>query len=145
MPIRPPKPKWAVLVLPALSMPTADVYRTFDQMRLGRDEDIDNEPDWTQWTQLSSVELLPQLVNDLEKPSFAISPALGDLRQSIERLLGRVVRMSGSGSSLFTLFDEQSEATNASIQIGQPLQVNAVAVEVCPAIEDDLNEPAMIR
>src|SRR5581483_8619857 len=40
-PVERPTARWAVLVLPAISMPTPDVYRRFDAMNLGRHQDVD--------------------------------------------------------------------------------------------------------
>ncbi|HEY8747474.1 MAG TPA: 4-(cytidine 5'-diphospho)-2-C-methyl-D-erythritol kinase, partial [Tepidisphaeraceae bacterium] len=141
-PIARPSVAWAVLVLPKLSMPTPAVYQRFDQMNLGRDEDVDREPNWDEWTKLSGEELLPRLVNDLEAPAFDIAPVLGELCAQIERLLDRPVRMSGSGSSLFTLFDLQSHAIAAVEKIARDLKERAVAVELSPVLRDDLNENA---
>ena len=107
-PIAPPRPKWALLMLPPIHMPTAEVYRRFDAMHLGRDEDIEREPDWSTWVRSDARLLLDRLINDLEPPAFAISPALADLRKEMERNLSRPVRMSGSGSGLFTLYDSQA-------------------------------------
>jgi 4-diphosphocytidyl-2-C-methyl-D-erythritol kinase len=138
-PIGKPGPGWAVLILPEVSMPTPDVYRKFDAMGLGREQDLIDEPDWASWTKLPSVELLPRLVNDLEPPAFAIAPRLGELRNRIERIVGRPVRMSGSGSSLFTLFDEEHEAKEASARIMRDAGERAPAVELSPSLRDDLN------
>lgn len=143
-PVAIPAPRWAVLVLPALSMPTADVYRRFDAMRLGREQDIESSPDYGRWAKLKSEDLLPHLVNDLEAPAFGLAPQLAQLRERIERALGRMVRMSGSGSSLFTLFDAWPEALAAAEQIERDISERGLAVEVCPNIRDDLNE-AFIR
>jgi 4-diphosphocytidyl-2-C-methyl-D-erythritol kinase len=137
-PVARPTARWAVLVLPKLSMPTPDVYRRFDRMSLGRDQDVANEPDWNAWTKLKSEELLPRLVNDLEPPAFDIAPALGQLRSNVERMLARPVRMSGSGSSLFTLFDDQSRAAEAAEKIKRDANERAVPVEVAPILNDDL-------
>jgi len=143
-PIDRPTPRWAVLVLPKLSMPTPDVYRRFDQMNLGRDEDIAIEPDWKSWTALKSEELLPRLVNDLETPAFHIAPALAHLRSRIESAIGRPLRMSGSGSSLFTLFDQQSHAVEVAGKIERDVikrdeSERVVPVEVAPILNDDLS------
>jgi len=138
-PIARPTVRWAVLVLPKLSMPTPDVYRRFDAMKLGSDEAIANEPDWARWTKMRSEELLPSLVNDLETPAFDIAPELGDLRNRAEKLLGRTVRMSGSGSSLFTLYDEKSPAVMAAEMISRKQNERAIAVEIAPHIKDDLS------
>jgi 4-diphosphocytidyl-2-C-methyl-D-erythritol kinase len=130
-----PQPRWALLVLPPIHMPTPLVYRRFDEMGLGTD--LTDEPDWAAWTRLGAADLLQRLVNDLEPPAFAISPELSDLRRAIEDRLGRTVRMSGSGSSLFTLFDAETEALAASEAVrSTPAPVHVVAV--APAIKDEL-------
>jgi len=113
-PIDPPACGWAVLILPPFGMPTPAVYRKFDDMNLGRTQAIEAQPDWFAWTQLSAEKLLPHLVNDLEPPAFALNPELGRMREEWERRLGRPVRMSGSGSTLFTLFDTHVEANAAA-------------------------------
>jgi 4-diphosphocytidyl-2-C-methyl-D-erythritol kinase len=137
-PIARPLPGWGVLVLPGVMMPTPAVYRRFDELGLG--EDVEAEKiDWAGWAKLRSKELLERLVNDLEKPAFSIDPKLGKLREDVERVAGRIVRMSGSGSSLFTVFDEEEEATKAAGRVAEELKVRAIAVEIAPKIRDDLH------
>ena len=126
--------RWVLLILPDLSMPTPAVYKQFDAMKLGRLTDIEHEPDWNRWAALSSQELLPRLVNDLEPPAFAIEPRLAKLRSDIEQQLGRPVRMSGSGSSLFTLCDDQSEAAKNAHKVTDNFGVRAMAVEMTPIL-----------
>ena len=122
-PIPPPTPRGIVLILPAISMPTPAVYRRFDEMRLGTDlQQVENN---LPQQNLSTRQLLAVLVNDLEAPAFSISPVLGELRQSCEQLAGRPVRMSGSGSTLFTLYDTLAEAQNAAQELRQKLALVA--------------------
>jgi len=128
-----------VLVLPELSMPTPQVYRRFDQMGLGRQSDIEVPPPWDRWALLDSEELMPCLVNDQEQPAFDIAPALGSLRGRIEDKIGRPVRMSGSGSSLFTLFDHREQASEAAQRVGGDEREKVCVVEVAPRVDDDLN------
>jgi 4-diphosphocytidyl-2-C-methyl-D-erythritol kinase len=116
-PIPPPKPKFVILILPHLSMPTPAVYKKFDDLKLGSNDNVKNHPDWNHWTTLPATELLPQLINDLEPPAFALRPDLADLRAKIESQISRPVRMSGSGSSLFTLADDSSEAQSLADSI----------------------------
>jgi 4-diphosphocytidyl-2C-methyl-D-erythritol kinase len=138
-PVSPPGvAKWAVLMLPDVHMPTPAVYRMFDEMNLGFDAEMRDEPDWEQLATLGAKELLPRLVNDLERPAFEIRPELGTLRADVELHVRRPVRMSGSGSSLFTLFDEQREAELAADDISARTKVRALAVEVAPKADDDL-------
>ncbi len=140
-PIASPAPQWAVLLLPDIMMPTAQVYRRFDEMGLGNDREVEAELNWASWSRLGVQELLFNLVNDLEPPAFAIAPALADLRQQAEQIVKRPVRMSGSGSSLFTLFDHQAEADTAARELGKRLDVRAMAVQLAPDLLDDLHKP----
>ena len=123
-----------LLILPDISMPTPAVYKQFDAMKLGRPEDIEHEPDWNQWASLTSQHLLPRLVNDLEPPAFEIEPRLAKLRSDIEQQLSRPVRMSGSGSSLFTLYDDHTNASHSAFDISRQFSVRAIAVEMTPKI-----------
>jgi 4-diphosphocytidyl-2-C-methyl-D-erythritol kinase len=141
-PLPPPTdvaPRWVLLMLPAMAMPTADVYRRFDSLGLGRQRDVSEEPDWQQWNRLQSRSLLDCLVNDLEPAAFAVNPALGVLRQSAEDIIGRPVRMSGSGSSLFSLYDQPDQCAAAAMELGKSLGLLALAVELMPAFSDDCN------
>ena len=138
-PIGKPAPRWAVLILPEIALPTAAVYGKFDELGLGREQNLRDEPDWKHWTALDSAQLLPQLANDLEPAAFAVSSVLGELRDQCEKSLGRIVRMSGSGSSLFTLFDEEAEAKDASAWLTRTMDQRASAVEISPNFRDDLN------
>ena len=138
-PVAQPAPKWVLLILPSIHMPTADVYGRFDAMKLGRTQDIEAEPDWLAWSKLAAQDLLDRLVNDLEAPAFAISPTLMEHRNKAQKLLGRPVRMSGSGSSLFTLYDTRNEAETAESKlIHDGRFVRVQAVELAPDIRDDL-------
>ncbi|MDP9173713.1 MAG: 4-(cytidine 5'-diphospho)-2-C-methyl-D-erythritol kinase [Planctomycetota bacterium] len=137
MPIATPRPRFVVLVFPALSMPTPRVYRQFDEMKLGSVDAMERQPDWGKWTQLKADELLPLLVNDLEAPAFSLQPVLGELRKTVERELDRIVRMSGSGSTLFTLTDTQEEAEEAALRLSR-LSMNASAFLLArPTAQDE--------
>jgi 4-diphosphocytidyl-2-C-methyl-D-erythritol kinase len=73
-------------------------------------------------------------VNDLEPAAFAVQPLVGELRTSLEMKLNRPVRMSGSGSTLFTLYDTADEAKHAVRNIGA-IDARVEAVEIAPQTE----------
>jgi 4-diphosphocytidyl-2-C-methyl-D-erythritol kinase len=143
-PLPVPRANWAVLIFPAWRVATADVYRRFDEIGLA----ADNE-DWgderaelaacQRGATLTARELLPALRNDLEAPAFAVAPALADLRRVAEVVAGRPVRMSGSGSTLFTLYDQQHEAKAAATAIGKELKIKTGAFALAAPIGDDLD------
>ncbi|MBV8781634.1 MAG: hypothetical protein JO353_09570, partial [Phycisphaerae bacterium] len=118
-PIARPTPPWVVLILPSISVPTGPVYRRFDELLSEQDrrqlaEVVASEPDWNEWKTLSAELLLPRLINDLERPAYDLYPALAKCRAEVEQMIGRIVRMSGSGSSLFTLYDDEAGAQRAA-------------------------------
>jgi 4-diphosphocytidyl-2-C-methyl-D-erythritol kinase len=127
-----------VLILPGIVIPTPAVYRKFDELGLGHPQNLRDEPDWKRWIDLSANDLLPRLVNDLEPAAFALQPELGEIRKDAQTRLGRPVRMSGSGSTLFTLFDERDSAERAAVDLSQQTALPAMALEIAPSLRDDL-------
>jgi 4-diphosphocytidyl-2-C-methyl-D-erythritol kinase len=136
-PIAPPDTcRWAVLVLPKFSMSTPAVYRRFDEMRLGDERSITEEPDFAAWSKLPATQLMPRLINDLEPPAFSLRPELGELRASLDEKLNRVFRMSGSGSSLFSLCDAGfDEAESLAKRARDEMNVDAIAIEIAPKVK----------
>ncbi len=92
---------------------------------------------WEAWSRLNALELLPRLVNDLEAPAFSLKAELAALWIAIEKTIGRIVRMSGSGSTLFTLADDEMEARKIAETIVAKHDIPASAVELCPNIRDE--------
>jgi 4-diphosphocytidyl-2-C-methyl-D-erythritol kinase len=137
-----PACRWAVLILPGMAMPTAAVYRRFDA--LPAEGSASNTAaaqsiapaigsvDLAEWCSLSAEELLPRLVNDLEPPAYDLRPDLAALRTAAEAIAARPVRMSGSGSTLFTLFDTKDGAERAAQEISRRLNTKALAVRIAP-------------
>jgi 4-diphosphocytidyl-2-C-methyl-D-erythritol kinase len=126
------KPQWVVLILPGIHMATAGVYRRFDEMGLGNPDLLSDARDWRQLATLDALDLLPHLVNDLEAPAYSLSPPLADLHARATQAIGRIVRMSGSGSSLFTLFDAADEAHEGAEILRRQLAARVEVVERIP-------------
>ncbi len=138
-PVAEPRARWAVLMLPGIHMATSEVYRRFDEMKLGRTETIKDEPDWSAWSKLSADQLMALLVNDLEAAAFSLSRELREIHVAASKTLDRFVRMSGSGSSLFTLFDSQQAAADAAEHVRAELNVSAQSLLLAPKLLDDLS------
>jgi 4-diphosphocytidyl-2C-methyl-D-erythritol kinase len=141
-PLPSPRSRWALLILPPIAMPTPAVYRAFDRLIEGRDRQADQQAGATgAWREpfddrlctLRASELLPRLVNDLEPAAFALRPDLAAMRQRAEEVIARPVRMSGSGSTLFSVFDAEDEARAAGGGIGECLNTYpGLAVQIVP-------------
>jgi 4-diphosphocytidyl-2-C-methyl-D-erythritol kinase len=143
-PTSPPKPRYALLILPKIHMPTPAVYRKFDEMHLGQADSLAPQ-NWQHWSTLSANELLPLLVNDLEPPAFALNPTLAALHARSIQLLERAVRMSGSGSTLFTLYDEEDLARQAAQVIRTQLKTRVEAIQICAPLPDFSASSAPLR
>jgi 4-diphosphocytidyl-2-C-methyl-D-erythritol kinase len=126
-----PEARCCVLILPPYSLSTREVYGRFDEW--GEDEGGRMKDEailqLAAWARLPAEELMGRLFNDLEEAAFSIRPELGGLREELERELGRVVRMSGSGSTLFTLADGMEEG-KALAERAAGAGVRTMAVEL---------------
>ncbi|WP_242913807.1 4-(cytidine 5'-diphospho)-2-C-methyl-D-erythritol kinase [Brevundimonas pishanensis] len=105
----------AVLVNPGLPSPTGAVYRAFDRNPSGR-ADRPQPPAST-----SSVDVIAWLAeqrNDLEAPALSETPAIGSVIEALSDLeTCRMVRMSGSGATVFGLFEDQAAALDAAFAL----------------------------
>jgi 4-diphosphocytidyl-2C-methyl-D-erythritol kinase len=86
---------------------------------------------------MDALHLLPMLVNDLEQPAFDLSNDLSQLRDRAEQVLQRPVRMSGSGSTLFTIFDTSAESLEFARVVTGQLRVRAVSVDLAPDLSSE--------
>lgn len=106
----PPLP--AVLINPGVPSPTGAVYRRYDEGPAGT-ADRPLPPD--DWERSSVIDWLSARRNDLETPAMALEPAIGQTLAETARLPGvRLVRMSGSGATVFALFDTAEAAADAA-------------------------------
>jgi len=132
-PLAPPKPKYAVLLLPPIHMPTPAVYKRFDQLLSPNQDSALRTQDYSAWPTLAAQNLLPKLINALEPPAFSLSAPLKEIHSHATKILdGRIVRMSGSGSTLFTLYDTRDEAETNAARLRLTLGVNVQTVELAP-------------
>ena len=118
---------WVALMLTGLTCATRNVYAAFDQLtpppiRSGVAE-IGAAP-------CSADEFMRKLFNDLEPAAIAVSPKLQDLFSRIDALAPGRVRMTGSGSSLFRLFDSEIDAREFAERVQKSIGVRCIAVRL---------------
>ena len=100
--------------------PTGAVYRAYDQ---GSTAAADRPEPPGDWTVSAVIDWLAMQRNDLEAPAVALEPAIGVALGEATRLSGvRLVRMSGSGATVFALFDSLEASTDAArgLSIARP-------------------------
>jgi len=66
------------------------------------------------------IDWLAATRNDLAAPAEALAPAIGQVRAALSALPGaRLVRMSGSGASVFALFESRAAAEAGAARLGR--------------------------
>ena len=106
-PVENPWRGWVGLILPPYKLATADVYKRYRQDAAASHISLNeirrlHSPGTRNWGLL--------LFNDLEPAAFALEPRLARLRETAQNAGGRAVRMTGSGSCLFSVFDGHQDA-----------------------------------
>ena len=105
----PPLP--ALLVNPGVPSATGAVYRAFDAEPSGR---ADRPAPPADWRASTVIDWLAGQRNDLQAPAVTLAPAIGEALSVTAALPGvRLTRMSGSGATVFALFDTIAAAKAA--------------------------------
>ena len=109
----PPLP--ALLINPGVASPTGEVYRAFDA---GPPAAADRPSPPADWDIATVIGWLAAQRNDLQPPAAARAPAIGEALAAAAALSGvRLARMSGSGATVFALFDTPEEAALAGAEL----------------------------
>jgi 4-diphosphocytidyl-2-C-methyl-D-erythritol kinase len=101
----------ALVVAPGIHVSTADAYRSLKRGELTT-ESLQNKIDSFQaslWGASGAGG-----INDFEEAVFRRHPPLRALKQRLLKLGANPAMMSGSGSSIFAIFDDQAQATRAT-------------------------------
>ena len=110
LPLRPPRPRPALLVCPGIHVSTPEAYDW-----LGRtDKDAGAAsvlPGATRLAEWDSLERLAR--NDLEAPVLARHPELSELLDRLRSCDPALAAMTGSGSTLFAIFRDEAERARA--------------------------------
>lgn len=122
----PPLP--ALLVNPGVPSPTGPVYRAWDA---GRPGPVDRPAPPPAWDAQAVIDWLAGQRNDLQAPAVALQPAIGAALAEVAALPGvRLTRMSGSGATVFALFDSAAAAAKAGAELAarRPLWWTATCI-----------------
>ena len=123
--------RWVVLVNPMFGIETKWAYRELAATRsavrqLSADHGELDRRDRITWDQVTaSVE------NDFEIPVFARHPRLGEIKRFLLKRGAQFALLSGSGATVFGLFDEESTAQRAGAELAQDAELNLFVVPTC--------------
>ena len=107
-----------VLLNPGLPSPTGAVYRAYDAAPAG---DADRPQSPADWNVASVIDWLATQRNDLEAPALAVTPGIEEALAAMRAAPGcRLTRMSGSGATVFGLFDGRAAAIEAAFVLDRP-------------------------
>lgn len=98
---------WIVLLVPGFGVSSADAYGWYDSEReLARGASL-REPQYVPgpWPSRAA-----QMVNDLEAPIARHHPEIEQMRMALRRVGALAAAMSGSGSTVFGLFQKRADA-----------------------------------
>lgn len=107
-----PMPKaYIIVVKPPLDVATADVYQALDLEAIQRHPDIDALADSLQSGDIRRF--LPHMGNVLEEVTQRLHPTIGGIKERLTELGALIAMMSGSGPTVFGIFDEEEKAKKA--------------------------------
>lgn len=117
-PALPPLP--AILVNPGVPSPTGAVYRGYDA---GPQATADRPAPPSDWSLPTVLDWLAHQRNDLQAPAVALQAAIAEALDAAAALPGaRLTRMSGSGATVFALFDTVEDAKHAAATLSEHRQ-----------------------
>ena len=123
--------RWTVLVKPAFGIETKWAYQELAATRpgvrqLSADHGELDRRDRITWSQVAAG-----VENDFEIPVFARHPQLGEIKRSLLTRGAQFALLSGSGATVFGLFDEESTARRAAAEMAQDADLNLFVVPTC--------------
>lgn len=116
---------WATIVMPPILCDTREVYEAWS-----RCPHVAKRSSATRLSTLyrTAGELMPRLYNDLEPAAMLVRPELARIHEDVSKLAGAPVRMTGSGSALFRLYDEERDARVLAEQVERVLGMPVATV-----------------
>jgi 4-diphosphocytidyl-2-C-methyl-D-erythritol kinase len=101
---------WVVLLIPGFGIPTVDAYGWYDAERELGHSPVTREPQYVPgpWPSRAA-----QMINDLEGPISRHHPEIDHMKAALKRAGALAAAMSGSGSTVFGLFQKRQEAIAA--------------------------------
>ena len=124
-PIDDVEPMPALLFCPKISCSTAEIYRKFDDAGLltGRPNSIKIPSDQRPEFRRGFVSLIE---NDLERVVFALYPELDSIKKRLVALGAAAASLTGSGSAVFGLFENQVDRDRAALQFAGSIRTRFV-------------------
>ena len=123
--------RWIVLVKPAFGIETKWAYKELAATRSGvRPLSVEHEKlhrsDRLTWNELAAA-----AENDFEAPVFARYPLLREIKHSLLKGGAQSALLSGSGATVFGLFDDESTARRAGADLAHDQALRICVAPTC--------------
>lgn len=123
----PPCPNaWVVLAKPPMSLSTAAVYKAIDAVEIGEHPDCDGMIEDIKNSDIYGVS--KKLSNVLEAASIPMCPMIADIKKDMLDLGALNSLMSGSGPTVYGLFDNKDTAKGAADKIKKKYRLRDVVL-----------------
>ncbi|HEX4948764.1 MAG TPA: 4-(cytidine 5'-diphospho)-2-C-methyl-D-erythritol kinase [Blastocatellia bacterium] len=107
-----------LLVNPGVHVPTREIYGNLPS-ELTRSPALNNMPFSLEAAYARMHGAQWQLHNDLERPALALYPLIGQVKQRLSELNATAVLMSGSGATVFAVFESEAARTQARQELSE--------------------------
>lgn len=115
---------FVLLAKPDLSVSTAQVYKAFDLKKVQKKPDINKMMNFIVSGDLDGV--CDLLSNVLESVTIPLYPIVGDIKKELLTLNSNGVLMSGSGPTVFALFNNENDCKFAELKIKEKFNLKEV-------------------
>ncbi len=116
---------WLVLLYPGFAVSTGSVYGSYPRTLTKHRTNTSIRSSLT-----TSKKIAALMINDLESVTLRRYPAIGSLKEELTRAGAVGVLMSGSGSSVFGIFDGKRKAQSAFYRLRRKRRVQAFLAHI---------------
>ncbi len=123
-----------LIVTPPAAVEAGEAYRRLDAPDLTRNDPNRNLLVCRKWAENADLRR-ESLKNDLEGPVIAAYPEVGAVKERLAELGARNALMSGSGASVFAIFDNETTRQTAMKALGRSADWRSFAVATISRLE----------
>ena len=123
--------RWIVLVKPAFGVETQWAYQQLAAVRTAVRPLSEQHAAMDRRNRFTWSDLTAAAENDFEAPVFAKHPLLRHIKRTLLDLGARIALLSGSGATVFGMFDEESAACRAGAHLEGSEGLQVVVVPTC--------------
>ena len=123
--------RWVVLAKPSFGIETKWAYQELARIKRGVCPLSTDHVELDHLDRMSWSQVVANAENDFEAPVFASHSLLQEIKRTLRSLGAQVALLSGSGATVFGLFEMESTARRAGAHLAQDRALNVFVVPTC--------------